>query len=150
MRLLLLTLLLAIPLRAAINESVLLDSIAAVETGNRDVLGAAGERGAYQLIPSVAARVGGHDRKAALKWLHIVEADLTRHGVFVSVHSISLAWNAGTRATSEGRAPVSSYLYANRVVQTYESRLVRALGRPLTKSPQISLTPPLFTIPSHP
>lgn len=150
MRLLLLICLLALPLRATLNESIMLDSIAAVETGNRDLVGAAGERGPYQLIPSVAARVGGHDRRAAQRWFKIMIVDLTRRGVFVSPHSVSLAWNAGARATAQGRAPESSYLYANRVVQTYESRMVRALGRPLAKPPQISLTPPMFVVPSHP
>ncbi len=146
MRLLILAILLVVPLTAAINEEVLLDSIASVETGNRDLVGAAHETGPWQLLPSVAQRVGGHDRRAALKWLHIVEADLARRGAFVSVHSCALSWNAGVRATTEGRAPMSSYLYAQRVCSAYDSRLVRALSRPFTKP---SLTPSLFTVPSH-
>ncbi len=151
MRLILLFLLLALPL-FALNEPVLLDSIAAVETGNRDMVGKAGERGPWQLTISVAARVGGHDRKAAQRWLHIVMADLTQRGVFVSPHSIALSWNAGVRATAEGRAPEVSYRYAERVVNVYESRLVRALGRPLTrpKTPRFDLTPYPVYLPSHP
>lgn len=136
----------------ALNEEVMLDAIAAVETGNRDLVGKAHERGPWQLLPSVAARVGGHDRKAAHKWLKIIMRDLVRRGVFVSPHSVALSWNAGVHAAAGGRAPESSYLYSIRVVNVYESRLIRALGRPQSKAltPRFSLTPPMFIIPSTP
>lgn len=147
---LLLILLLVSPLGAALNDSVMLDSIAAVETGNQDLRGARGERGPWQLMPKVAAQVGGYDRVAAARWLVIVKRDLARRGVWVSSHSVALAWNVGARLASEGRAPVSTYLYADRVCNVYQSRLVRALGRPLNKSRETRLTPGAFCVPCVP
>lgn len=145
MRLLLLAALLPTLLSAAsINEPILLDAIAQVETGNRDLVGKAFERGPFQMLPSICARVGGHDRRAALRWLHIVEADLGRRGVEVSPWSCSMSWNAGVRCVAEGRAPVLTYLYALRVTDLYRDHLPAAP----TRATHL-LSPPMFVIPSH-
>ncbi len=121
---LLIALLLAPALHATVNEAILLEAIAMVETGNRaNVVGRAHERGAWQLTPTVRARVGGHDYEAALKWLRIVKTDMARHGIYVNPTNVALCWNAGIYATRKGRAPMSSYLYANRVDNLYQAIL---------------------------
>lgn len=146
MRPLLLAALLPTLLSAApINEPILLDAIAQVETGNRDLVGKAFERGPFQMLPSICARVGGHDKRAALKWLHIVEADLGRRGIEVSAWSCSMSWNAGVRCVAEGRAPVSTYLYAQRVLTLYLDHLPAIPTRAAHP-----FSPPMFVIPSHP
>lgn len=150
MRLLILLCLLALPLRATLNESVLLDAIADVETGNRDVRGAAGERGAYQLTPAVASRVGGYDRRAAHRWLKIVLKDMKRHSIDINVWNVGCVWNGGLTAVRRNRVADSTHDYANRLASTYQSRFPRAPARPPSKPFVISLTPPMFTIPSHP
>ncbi len=146
MRLLILAILLVVPLTAAINEEVLLDSIASVETGNREIWGAHGELGQWQLTPSVRARVGGgHDRAAATRWLRIVEHDMTVYHIDVNPFNTAIAWNGGIGSIRRGRVAMSTYDYALRVANTYSARL----PRPLIK-PTIALTPPMFVIPSHP
>lgn len=136
----------------AINEEVMLDAIAAVETGNRDMVGAAGERGPYQLTPAVRSRVGGHDRAAAHRWLKIILRDMHRYHIDVNSFNVAMVYNGGITAVRRGRAAMSTYGYANRVSNTYSSRLVRALGRPQSKvpTPRFSLTPPMFTVPCSP
>lgn len=149
MRLLILLALLVSPLYA-LNQDVLLDSIAAVETGNRDVRGAHGERGFWQLTPAVRARVGGgYDRIAASRWLSIVIHDMGIHHIDVNPFNTAIAWNGGINSIRRGRIAMSTYDYSLRVANTYQSRMVRALGRPLTQ-PRIQLTPPMFVVPSYP
>lgn len=128
MRLFCLLLLLALPLSAAYNaplkESLMLDAIAMVETGNReDVVGKHNEKGAYQLTPKVARQVGGHDRAAARRWLHVVMLDMKRAGIDVNAFNTALSWNGGVPTVKRGRAAMSTYDYARRVRNTYESLL---------------------------
>jgi hypothetical protein len=108
---------------ASINEEVLLDAIAMVETGNRDIVGAAGERGKWQLAPSVRAKVGGHDRAAARRWLKLMIRDLGRANIHICAYNLALTHNAGITAVRRGRVPVSTYHYANRVDRLYRALL---------------------------
>ncbi len=145
MRLLVLALFLCVATQtqAALNREVLIDAIGLVETGGVARRGKAGERGVYQLLPSVAKVVGGHDRAAALRWLDILIRDLTQRGVHISAHSVAMGWNCGARATAEGRAPVSTFLYANRVELLYHTYA----------SPPLPLAPPkprMFTLSTNP
>ncbi len=136
---------------ASINESVMLDAIAAVETGNRaDVIGAHQEKGMWQLTPSVAQQVGGYDRDAAHRWLRIIIVDMKRARIHVCPVNIYLVWNAGIGSVKRSQVPVISYERADRVENVYQSHLVRALGRPLNKPREILLTPPMFSVPSAP
>ncbi len=124
-RALFISLLLATSLSASINRGVMLDAIADVETGNRDLIGAANERGPYQLMPKVAAQVGGHDRAAASRWLDRTISDMEKAGIDVNSTNVALCWNADVRRVARGAAPMSSYLYAERVSNVYRSRLLR-------------------------
>lgn len=122
-RLLIASLLFAPPLAASINDRVFLEAIAEVETGNRDVVGAARERGPWQLTPAVRTQVGGHDYQAALKWLRMLKAEMGHYHIHVNPTNLALSWNAGIHATRKGRAPMSSYLYAQRVDNLYRALL---------------------------
>lgn len=127
---------LATPCLAALNEGVFLDAIKTVE--NTPDWGRAGERGPYQLIPSVCRVVGGHDRAAALRWLRIVEAGLKARHVDVNVTNAALCWNAGIRAATSGRAPMASYDYSIRVRNIYLDNLA---SKPISR-----LTTPVFRL----
>ena len=130
---------LAIPAQAALNRDTLIDAIGQVETGGRaGLVGKQHERGIYQMLPSVAREMSGYDKAAALRWLDRLIRRLEARHVDVTPYTLSLCWNAGFRATVEGRAPEVSYTYANRVTSLYQSRLPIALSKP---------THPRFIIP---
>ncbi len=149
MKLLLLLPLLVAPLCAEINEPVLLKAIAAVETGNRDLRGAHGEVGVFQVTPAVRARVGGSDEAAVRRWLVIMKRDMNRYGIPINVFNLSLVYNGGINAVRKGRVAMSTYQYAGRVSTTYQAMLPREVEKSVIHT-RILLTPPIFTLPSHP
>lgn len=103
--------------RAACAE---LRAIAMVEDwqGRR---GAAGERGPWQMMPGTWAQYTGTAEERAAQHLSWLRRQLVRQGVEPSAFNLALCWNAGLRATVTGRAPVSSYDYARRVVAILEA-----------------------------
>lgn len=130
-----------------VNPQTMLEAIRLVE--NTSGWGRHSEYGPYQMIASVRATVGGHDKAAAMRWLKIVCKDLKRLGADVTPHAIALSWNAGVYRATRGRAPLSSYDYANRVISTYNSLLV-AHPTIRTSTPIFSLTIRRFMIPCTP
>lgn len=114
-RLLILALSLSVSLPAAVDAPRLLAAIALVETGNAPKIGKAGETGVHQM--GVAAR---RDNGTAAKHLAWIRAQLRRHGADDNATNIAICWNAGLTKTVTGKAPVSSYDYARRVVNIYE------------------------------
>lgn len=116
--------------------AVLLHAIALVETGGRaHVVGQAGERGAFQMTPAVVASAGGYSERHAAKELRRIEAVMLHANIDPSPYNLALAWNAGVGAVVRGRAPESSYDYAQRVRNTYLALL------PDPTAPRIGKTP---------
>ena len=101
--------------------SVFLQAVALVETGDQaGLVGAAGERGRFQMTPAVAASCGGYGRHEAEKHLHLLEKQLRLVGIDPQPFNLALAWNAGPGAVKRGAAPERSFDYARRVVATIE------------------------------
>lgn len=111
-----LMLLLATP-ALAIDQDRLLACISAVETGNRPhAVGRAGERGAHQLMASNRRRYGTPRRL-----LEHIEQSLQEHGIPVTPHTCALAWNGGLTAVIRGTLRPSTWNYACRVENLYNS-----------------------------
>ena len=115
-RLLIVFLSLTVCLSAAVDAKRLLAAIALVETGNVPKRGNAGETGRHQM--GIAARKDNRTAENHLAW---IRAQLSRLRVDDNAFNIGLAWNAGLTKTVSGKAPVSSYDYARRVVNIYEA-----------------------------
>ena len=112
---------------ATINEKILLEAIAEVETGNRDgVIGAAGERGRYQLSRPIQRVVGGYDRAAAQRWMKVVLADMQKYDIPICAYNLAYIWNSGIHAVRKGRIPMSTYDYGARVNNIYQIKLTEA------------------------
>lgn len=102
--------------------SLFLRAIALVESGNNPhAVGAAGERGRFQITPPVAAVCGGYGDPAAVRWERQLERELLAAGIDPLPFNVALAWNAGPGAVKRGQVPEQSYDYARRVVATMES-----------------------------
>lgn len=93
-----------------------------VEGAGPGVVGPKGERGRGQLMPANHRRYRGNDLARAHAHLEDLIAECQRRGVPVLPYNLALFWNAGGPVASSGRAPVSSYHYANRVVNILNSR----------------------------
>jgi hypothetical protein len=111
-------------LRAA-GGAEILSAIASVEDW-RGRVGAAGEIGPYQMLPSTRAdrlrelQAAGvnypTERELARAHLAWIRRQLLAADVEPLPFNLALCWNAGVRATITNRAPVRSYDYARRVV----------------------------------
>lgn len=100
---------------------IFLQALALVESGdNPQARGAAGELGRFQMRPAVVASCGGYGEKEAAHYARWLELQLVAAGADPLPFNLALAWNAGPGATVRGRAPISSYDYARRVVATME------------------------------
>ncbi|MEY5101116.1 MAG: Transglycosylase domain [Pseudomonadota bacterium] len=101
---------------SAAQLAVFLQALALVESGgNPRAVGSAGERGAFQLTPAVAASAGGYCARAAEREVRRIEAALTRMGVDPLPFNVYLAYNAGLGAVRRGDAPVVTYQRAQRL-----------------------------------
>ncbi|MFA7266035.1 MAG: lytic transglycosylase domain-containing protein [Candidatus Nanopelagicales bacterium] len=101
--------------------SVFLRAVALVESAdNAHAVGAAGERGRFQITPAVAAVCGGYGDPSAVRWERQLERELLAAGIDPLPFNVALAWNAGPGAVKRGTVPESSYDYARRVVATME------------------------------
>lgn len=101
--------------------SLFLRAVALVETGNDpSAIGAAGERGRFQMTPAVVATCGGYGDREAARWERQLERELLASGIEPLPFNVALAWNAGAGAVKRGKAPVASYQYAVRVVNLME------------------------------
>jgi hypothetical protein len=101
--------------------SLFLRAVALVESAdNPHAVGAAGERGRFQMTPAVVATCGGYGEKEAARWSRQIERELVAVGIDPLPFNIALAWNAGTGAVKRGKAPEISYGYASRVVATMD------------------------------
>jgi hypothetical protein len=110
-------------------------------------VGRAGEIMPSQLSPATV-RDHGTDPLANLRWL---KKQLARKGVAVIPFNIALCWNAGLTGATTGKAPISSYRYALRMVAHLEqiSGSPYTNGRPETaeESPAMPATQPIiFTL----
>lgn len=97
-----------------------LRAIAVVEDW-RGRRGALGEIGPYQMLPATWARYHGTAEQRALQHHAWLCRELARRGVDPSPFNLALCWNAGIHASVCGQAPVSSYVYARRVVAVMEA-----------------------------
>jgi hypothetical protein len=104
--------LLALPLRAEVDLPRLLDCIAQVETGNRPMIGAHGERGRCQTTFAARVTIRGSPL-AYLAWLARIVHDPTPY-------RLALAWHAGP--TGMKIANARQRAYAERVERLYENR----------------------------
>jgi hypothetical protein len=107
--------------------AIFLWALAQVETphGVPTEVGPFGEEGRWQIVPAVRAdrtlelvARGERVTERALAAAHVrwIERTLTREGVDPLPFNIALAWNAGVHQATRGRAPVSAYHFAARVV----------------------------------
>lgn len=117
----------------------ILAAIRIVETGNnRRSIGRAGERGAYQFRATTWRQ---HSREP-FHLAHSSHAEVVarRHFAWLAVrleaagrpadpYNIALAWNAGLRATVNGRAPTASHRYAVRVQNLTHALASESLSR---------------------
>lgn len=101
--------------------ALFLRAVALVESGdNPRAIGAAGERGRFQMAPAVVASCGGFGLREAERHERWIERQFDRARVPVVPFNLALAWNAGASAVLHGRAPEQSYRYACRVVAVME------------------------------
>jgi hypothetical protein len=112
-KLLTLLLLLATPCVAAIDSSKMLHSIAQVETGNRNVRGAAGEISPYQMTPAVWRLYSGSAKERARKHLLWLETQIPNP----TPYRLALAWNGGLGALKNPKTATRDY--ASRVCNLY-------------------------------
>ncbi len=107
--------------------AIFLWALAQVETphGVPTEVGPFGEEGRWQIVPAVRAdrtrelvARGERVTERALAAAHVrwIERTLMREGVDPLPFNIALAWNAGVHQATRGRAPVSAYHFAARVV----------------------------------
>lgn len=112
--------------------SLFLQAVATVETGgNARAVGAAGERGAFQLTPAVVASCGGYGEREAMKHARWLERQLEDARIAVVPFNLALAWNAGPGNVRRGTAPVRSYEYALRVREIFEELQRKQESRPV-------------------
>lgn len=110
--------------------AIFLQALVLVESGgNPRAVGAAGERGAYQLTPAVAMSAGGYSTRAAEREVRRIVVALEHMGVDPLPFNVYLAYNAGLGAVRRGQAPDVSYQRAQRLVQLME-RIEREGTRP--------------------
>lgn len=101
--------------------AIFLQALALVESGgNPRAIGAAGERGAFQMMPAVVASSGGHGERAAARHVRLIERELLHAGIEPTVFHLALAWNAGIGAVQRGQAPVRAYRHAVRVENIFK------------------------------
>lgn len=102
--------------------SLFLRAEALVESANNPhAVGAAGERGRFQMAPAVVASTGGYGEREAMRWERQLERELLAAGIEPLPFNVALAWNAGPTAVKRGTVPMVSYDYACRVVATMEA-----------------------------
>lgn len=128
---------LAIPAQAAYNRDIQLEAIRLVE--NTPGRGKHGELGPWQLTKGVRARVGGHDKAAAMRWLIIVEGDMKRYHIAINPYNVGLVWNGGINAVRRGKIADSTCDYALRVSNLAETLYERT--KPVPKPVRFSLQP---------
>lgn len=101
--------------------SLFLRAVALVESGNDPrAVGAAGERGRFQMTPAVVATCGGFGEREAARWERQLERELLAAGIAPLPFNVALAWNAGPNAVRRGAVPLASYDYARRVCSTMD------------------------------
>ena len=119
--------------------TLFLQALSAVESGhNARAIGAAGERGAYQMTPAVVASCGGYGEREAAKEVQRIEARLIHLNIEPTPFHIALAYNAGLGAVQRGAAPVRSYQHATRVCAVLERLKKEAISdteQPTTNQP---------------
>lgn len=102
--------------------AIFLQALALVESGgNARAIGAAGERGAFQMMPAVVASSGGYGERAAARHVRLIERELLHADIEPTVFHLALAWNAGIGAVQRGQAPVRAYRHAVRVENIFNS-----------------------------
>ena len=106
----------------AVDRAIMLDTIAAIETGHRNVNNGS-SKGVYQMMPVVRRVAGGHDRAAAMRWLDRVIADMMHAGIEVSPFNVALVWRRGITEVRQGRVHERYYEYAVRADRLYHAYL---------------------------
>lgn len=102
--------------------SLFLRAVALVESANNPhAVGAAGERGRFQMTPAVVAECGGYGEREARLKIERLEKQLLHMGVEPLPFNLYLAWNAGPGAVQRGQVPEVTYQRAVRVVATMEA-----------------------------
>ena len=102
----------------AVDEVAQLYGLSYAENSHRKI-GKRGELGDWQMMPYNVKKYGGYQMVHALMMLRDVIEDLKNRGVDPSPFNIALAWNAGPKAASMGKAPVASYHYAAKAERRY-------------------------------
>lgn len=101
--------------------AIFLQALALVESGgDARAVGAAGERGAFQMTPAVVASWGGYGEREAAKEVRLIERTLLHAGIEPTAFHLALAWNAGRGAVLRGQAPVRAYRHAGLVENTFQ------------------------------
>ena len=112
-----LLLLLAIPIRAQVDEARLLWAIGQVESGgNSAALGRSGERGATQMLPAMRRAC-----RTPISLLRRLEAELQRAGMPVNPYTLALIWHLGYPKIARRQISDDAADYADRVRNVYES-----------------------------
>jgi hypothetical protein len=104
-------------------------------------IGRAGEVLPSQLSPATV-HDHGMDPLANLRWL---KKEFAKRGVAQLPFNYALAWNAGLTGATTGRAPISSYRYACRMVANLET-ITHHGSRPAAVSPSMTATQPVVFI----
>jgi hypothetical protein len=103
--------------------ALFLHAISAVESGgNAHAIGAAGERGEYQMTPAAVAEFGGCDTAAATRKVRRIEAAFAANHITPTPFLLAASWNGGTGAVIRGRIQPGVWVYAQRVVNLMEAR----------------------------
>lgn len=106
----------------ALALALFLHAISAVESGgNSRAIGAAGERGEYQMTPAAVAEFGGCDTAAATRKVRAIEARLVAAKIEPTPFNCAMAWNGGTGAVIRGRIQPRVWAYAGRVGNLMEA-----------------------------
>jgi hypothetical protein len=105
-------------------------------------IGRAGEITPSQLSPATV-RDHGTDPLANLRWL---KKQLARRGVDLLPFNIALCWNAGLTGATTGKAPISSYHYASRMVANLETITLTGDGRQLYRPSMTARQPVVFIL----
>ena len=103
------------------DDARFLQAVAIVENSPAGTVGAAGERGAHQLLPVNFHRYSGTEVQRAAQHLDALKAECRRRQIVIIPFNLALMWNAGGPKTADGRAPISSYDYARRVCAVMEA-----------------------------
>jgi len=105
-------------------------------------IGRAGEVLPSQLSPATV-HDHGLDPLNNLRWL---KRQLARKGIPASPFNLALCWNAGLTGATTGKAPVSSYEYARRMVANLELLTLTGDGRQLYRPSMTARQPVVFIL----